>query len=164
MKDHDGDVRGFYHLKESWYGAANLNGDVLDEVNFGLYSPDGGTSGEMCMEWKELGGQVVPYLIVFDDAWHTLWTFRDLLKRLAGEEGSLIGPKEFCAILSSLGFVDKTLRKNPYGQKQPYSRETMLENVLNQLVDSLKITTVSDETTTHIDNARKILSIKKAKK
>lgn len=39
--DHEGDVRGFYHLSEAWYGPANLIGSkYTDEVNFGFFCPE----------------------------------------------------------------------------------------------------------------------------
>ena len=161
MKDHDGDIRGFYHLSEAWYGPANLSNSstYVDEVNFGFFCPDGGTSGEICMKWQELGGKIAPRLECFDDGWSALASFTDLIAEMGELDDENPTPKEFCALLSRFGFKDLTPRENPYGGKdnrQP-SRETMLENALSHLVDALALDPDSNEVHTHVNNAKQLL-------
>ena len=121
--------------------------------------PDGGTSGEMSVRWKELGGKNVPELQCFEDAWNTLASFTDLITEMGELDDECITPKEFCALLSRLGFKDLTPRDNPYGAKgdRKPRRETMLENTLGALVDSLASDPDSNEVDTHINNAKQLL-------
>ena len=70
------------------------------------------------MVWKQLGDKACPSLHVFDDGWEVLASWTDVITAL-GENGCevmsqhSITPKEFCAILTGLGFKDTTLRENP---------------------------------------------------
>ena len=163
MKDHDGDFRGFYHLSEAWYGSANLqNSQYLDEVSFGSFFPDGGTSGEMIMRWEELGGKNVPQLQCFDDGWSTLSSFTDLIAELGKLDDDNITPKQFCELLTRLGFKDLTARENPYGDKgdRKPRRETMLENTLAAMVDAVSTDVFGSELTTHVNNAKQLLGRK----
>ena len=159
--DHEGDVRGFYHLSEAWYGPANLIGSkYTDEVNFGFFCPDGGTSGEMCMRWTELGGKNVPQIQCFNDGWSTLASFTDLIAELGKLDDENITPKKFSALLLRLGFKDLTPRENPYGDKgdRKPRRETMLENALGALVDSMGLYGPnSNEVKPHVNNAKQLL-------
>jgi hypothetical protein len=119
MKDHKGCRRGFHHLAEAWYDSPILRGsEYLDEVMFGLYGIGGGTSGEMCVRWKELGGKIVPQLQVFDDGWSALASFPDIILELGDLDNQNITPKDFCALLKGLGFKDLTARVNPYAPKE----------------------------------------------
>ena len=112
MKKHDGSVRGFYHLSKAWYGKGCLeSSDILDEVMFGFYHKDGGTTGEMSMRWKELGGKEVPKLEVFDDGWHALNEFKDVIQKLADVDNLNINPEQFCEILLDCGFENLTPEK-----------------------------------------------------
>lgn len=110
MKDHNGDFKGYTHLKRAWYGESCLKNykDTLDEVIFGFYSPDGGTSGEMCMRWEELDRKATPQLTVWNDTWHTLWEFRNVIESLADVDDQHITPEQFCEILNRCGFQDRT--------------------------------------------------------
>lgn len=111
MKDHDGDFRGFYHSGEAWHWPASKTRDEVDHVSLGFYSPDGGTSGEMSVRWVQLSrGTPVPQLCAFDDAWHTLAQFGDLIAAMADLDNQNISPLDFCALLRRLGFVDLTQR------------------------------------------------------
>jgi hypothetical protein len=83
---------------------------VVDEVMFGFYALDGGTTGEMKMQWELLNEQPVPRLCVFDDAWHALYQLNDVLAKLSNADGENISPKAFCEVLVSCGFVDMTER------------------------------------------------------
>ncbi len=116
------DYRGFCHMGEAYYHkgdrALRFPSGVVDQVCFGLSCGDGGTHGEMLMEFSELGGKVIPQLKVYDDGWIILSSFTDLLAELAKENRASISvksitPKEFCAILLRCGFKDKTPYENP---------------------------------------------------
>lgn len=109
MKDHTGDIRAFTHLNRSWYSAYGRDMSVIDQVMFGYYSPEGGTSGEMAMRWYDLGGDApAPRLEVYGDAWHALSTFADVVTALAEHDNDDISPAYFCAMLTVCGFVDRT--------------------------------------------------------
>lgn len=122
-KDHEGDIKQYVLLSEAWYGDANLRPlphpeikpylRKVDNVQFGFYSPDGGTSGEMGMNWYVLEGDksAVPCLECWDDAWHALFQFKDVLMAMAHFDAQDITPKDFCQILDHCGFVDATPRK-----------------------------------------------------
>lgn len=115
--DHTGDHRGFIHRSRAWYAAATPRPDALDEVTFGWYAPDGGTSGEMQMHWAGLGGRIVPRLLVYDDAWHALATFTDVITKLGEQDDANISPAHFCRILEECGFLDLTPTENPYAPR-----------------------------------------------
>jgi hypothetical protein len=91
--------------------------NVVDDVTFGFYTPDGGTTGEMSMVWFVAGpGTTVARLGVFCDAWHALAALPDLVAAL-GRLDEPITPGAFCRLLVSLGFVDRTPEHCPYGQE-----------------------------------------------
>lgn len=111
-----GPVRAFYHLSRAWYGTACLKDrNVTDSVTFGLYHRDGGTTGEMSVEWipLEAGKPDSPLLNVFSDAWAVLATFQDVIKELGQCNGQAITPEQFCAILIAAGFEDFTETDEP---------------------------------------------------
>jgi hypothetical protein len=109
MKDHSGCERGFHHVSKAWYGATALRDAVeADEVMVGFYHPEGGTTGEFGVRWIPLDGDIVPKLEVFDDAWHALYQFQDLLKALAETDKENITPTQFCELLLSIGIKDLT--------------------------------------------------------
>ena len=105
MKDHSGRERAFIWSSRAWYAQSVINGD---EVMFGMYARDGGTSGEMGMRWIELGNKKVPRLEVFDDAWDVLAMFTDLIQVLGEHDNKNITPQEFVDILKSCNFSDFT--------------------------------------------------------
>ena len=96
---HEGDRREYY------ISALFTAPDATDEIYFGLYSPDGGTSGEMCMRWYQLGAENAPRLEAYDDAWSALATMPDLIAELAKRDNWNITPAAFCEILIELGFT-----------------------------------------------------------
>lgn len=49
----------------------------------GLYHPKGGTTGEFAIRWHRVGGESVPRLEVFSDAWEALQQFGDVLEGMA---------------------------------------------------------------------------------
>lgn len=115
-------VRGYIHSREAWYYGATTRGkDILDDVMFGLYHPEGGCLAEMMMEWHILGGKPYARLEVYDESWTTLLSFSDVLEKLsawqkehdfwAGNREETLSSKEFCRLLDECGFVDRTPRK-----------------------------------------------------
>lgn len=108
--------RAFHHYSRAWYGRYDMLGrNITDQVMFGVYSRQGGTTGEMAMRWHDLGGGTVsPRLEVFDDAWHLLAvSFLDVVQALGSYACQDITPEQFCAILTSLGFEDWTETEAP---------------------------------------------------
>lgn len=116
----DGDesaTRGYYQLSESWYAKAlQTDGDVVDEVMFGLYCHDCGTRGEMRMEWvsQGRGKPAVARLAAFEDAFDLLPLFADVWKELVGRRN--MQPDTFCQVLKHCGFKDLTDRTGPKGK------------------------------------------------
>jgi len=98
--------RGFHWSNKAWYAEANniKNGCVT----FGIYSTEGGTTGEMTMKWIELCGDLIPRLEVFDDSWEALASFKDLVDALGLVNGKYITDEEFVKILLGCGFMDIT--------------------------------------------------------
>jgi hypothetical protein len=114
MKDHKGDFRAFCHGKRAyWRSERTRPRGELDVVYFGFYSPKGGTSGEMVMQWKEVGGKPTPQLKAFCDSWHALNEMKDLLAALAEVDDEDISPERFCKMLLDLGFKDRTETTRP---------------------------------------------------
>lgn len=120
---HEGMARGFHWLSQAWYATTSLVGrEFTDEICFGYFDlnpNEGGTTGEMMMRWYDLGSGtgIAARLEVFDDAWHALFTFQDVLAALAERDGKNITPAQFTELLTSLGFVDLTARQSPYEAK-----------------------------------------------
>lgn len=107
MKNYEGFIRGYHRTSKAWY--ANPEKDI--EVLFGLYHPEGGTIGEINMKWIELlDGNLYPKLECFADSWYALFSFTDLLEKMAELAGKQIKIKEtdFCEMLNSCGFKDLT--------------------------------------------------------
>ena len=103
--------RKIYHLSRSWYGEACLKKyNYVDEVTFGLYDPDGGTTGEMAVKWYDLGADKPPSpkFECFDDAWHLLDEFQDVINMFISVANKQIQPKNLCKLLKECGFEDAT--------------------------------------------------------
>jgi hypothetical protein len=116
--DEDKGHRAFYHRNASWYAdALRRNGTSrdVDEVNFGIYHDEGGTSGEMSMRWHNLQANRPPAarLECFEDAFAALASMPDVIAALGEQDGKEIQPEEFCALLLKLGFKDETNRTAP---------------------------------------------------
>lgn len=130
-------TRGFSYNRESWYGRH----DEPDWVTFGLYHLEGGTTGEMRMEWCRLGDRHVPKLEAWHDRWQVLADFADVVQRLAeyaaaqGDEGASLSPAQFIGILVECGFADLTERVSPYAGREAerIKRIRQLKAELDQL-------------------------------
>jgi hypothetical protein len=106
-------LREFIQLSRAFYGkdALDISG-IIDEVSFGLYSPDGGTYGEMVMRWHRLGDDAVARLEVYCDGWDVLSLFcadgfMDGLAALS-KKTEYPTPIMLCEFLQSYGFKDVT--------------------------------------------------------
>jgi len=114
MKKNSEPKRGFHQLSRAWYADAVMikNSVYIDEINIGLYCPDGGTIGEFCIKWEMPGRKVTPKLVCYDDAWGALFKFQDLLKLMSEVDGKYINPNDFSAMLIKLGIEDMTQTKH----------------------------------------------------
>ena len=110
MKGYGEYTRGFVWSSKAWYHQLTA---IEEEIWFGLYHPEGKTSGEMCMVWKELSEQRVPQLQVYDDAWSTLPRFADLLEKMGEMDKKHITQEQFIEMLTSCGFEDQTQYTRP---------------------------------------------------
>lgn len=116
-------IRCFTHTSRTYYAPSWLAGTkLIDEVIFGHYhfTPEGhdnGTSGEMVMEWVDLGGSHGPAarLGVYNDAWGVLATMPDLVQALGAWSPEGMTPEQFTNLLLSLGFRDITKTVDPRG-------------------------------------------------
>lgn len=108
---HEGCVRGFVVLSESWYSESYATNDIVDEISVGMYYPNDGTTGEFCIRWRRIAGNSVPRLEVYDDAWDALHRFGDMLAWMASQDGQNVSPQAFADALRSMGVEDLTRRK-----------------------------------------------------
>lgn len=124
MKKHEGSIRGYHRSSKAWYSKANYRDRV--SVSLGMYPPDGGTTGEMQMEWQELSGKQCAILKTFEDSWNVLALFTDLIQKMGEVDGQLIQEEDFCKLLDECGFKDLTAYNDPYvGVEIP--KEEMVE-------------------------------------
>lgn len=114
MKDHTDCRRAFHWSTKAWY---QLPGSA-QEINFGMYHLEGGTTGEMSMRWVDLGNEFSPQLRVFCDAWHALSLFPDLVEILGQHDDENITQEQFVEILLQCGFEDLTAYESPYTSKE----------------------------------------------
>jgi hypothetical protein len=110
MKNHEGFIRGYHRNSKAWYAKYVKKNNI--EVGFGMYNSDGGTSGEMVMEWVELNGRLCARLKCFQDGWSSLSSFTDLIQKMGEVDSELIQEEDFCKILNECGFTDLTAYTN----------------------------------------------------
>lgn len=135
MKNDDVFIRGYYRASKSFY-AKTLNSENI-EVMFGMYSMDGGTEGEMSMEWEDLQGKKTALLRCFDDSWKVLSLFTDLIQRMGQVSDHDVQEEDFCKILTECGFKDMTQYINPYIDVETPSEETV--NILMSKKEARKL-------------------------
>lgn len=154
MKDHTGDQKGYVHVSATRAGAWSLsrqgqNGGLRDEVLFGFYDPDGGSSGELSMRWRSLSQagheRSLPYLHGWNDGWHALFQFQDVLAALAEVDEEDITPQEFCRILDRCGFTDLTGERKK--EEEEEARETQFAEAARSLLT--RLTALVNETFEH---------------
>lgn len=114
MKDHSGCTRKFSQLSRAWYSQGRVL-DINKTESFwvGLYTAEGGTSGEFEVAWVDIGGRIVPKLCAVNDSWSALSHFRDLLEKMAHLDSETVTPQEFREILLDLDIEDKTRIDEP---------------------------------------------------
>lgn len=114
MKDFSDCKRGFYNTGAAYYarrrpdGTLDSPGYPLDEIMVTMAGNGGGSGGEFSVHWSKLGGERVPRLMVYDDAWAALAAMPDLLACMAQVDNRNITPAQFIEILKTLGFNDLT--------------------------------------------------------
>jgi|GEM_PF-2977409 hypothetical protein len=112
MKDHTGCIRAYSRASKTYY--ANKN-DRL-RVDFGMYMPGDGSSGECAMEWIDLNGTLCARLKAFEDSWSALSLFTDLIQEMGKVDGNEIQEPEFCKMLDKCGFKDITEYEDKSGR------------------------------------------------
>ena len=117
--------RGYHRSSKAWY-AKTLKAEII-EVSFGMYHLDGSTSGDMTMEWIELGGEQNARLKCFEDSWSALSLFDDLIQKMGSVDKMLIQEPEFCKMLDECGFKDLTKYKSLYDRTNTVTEEILLE-------------------------------------
>lgn len=106
-------MKGFYRSRKAYYfGSYTHSEGVLCDIMVGDYNPDGGCVGEFAIEWKELGGKVVPQLRAWDDSWAVLAAMPELLELMGKVSADSVSEDQMAAHLISLGYKDLT----PYTQ------------------------------------------------
>jgi hypothetical protein len=106
MKDHSESFRGYYRSSKAWYAKYDVVKD--QEIWFGMYHPEGGTTGEMSLKWIVLDNKPTPLLECFDDAWDVLAMFSDVITEMAKVENQDITEEQFVELLNKCGFKDLT--------------------------------------------------------
>jgi hypothetical protein len=121
MKNHEGCIRGYHRSSKAWYAKALNKGSI--EVEFGMFHPEGGTSGEMTMEWVGLNGGLCARLKSFEDSWSALSLFTDLIQKMGEVDSEAIQEEDFCKMLDDCGFTDLTEYIDPYQNKDTPKEE-----------------------------------------
>ena len=98
MKEFEGCFKG-YMLNSSMDGMS-LPAGATEQIYIGLYHIDGGTAGELCIQW----GNHSPLLHVYQADWKALYSMQDVLNLLAELDGKEITPEKFIKKLKALGF------------------------------------------------------------
>ena len=106
-------MKGFYRsAKAYYYGSLVHSESVVCDIMVGDYNPGGGCKGEFAIEWKSLGGKVIPQLRAWDDSWNILTDMPELLTLMKNIAGLNVSEEQFAAHLEGLGYKDLT----PYTQ------------------------------------------------
>lgn len=134
MKNHEGCKRAFYWSSRAWHANANRNKNPT--IMFGMYHKDGGTSGEMAMEWINLGNKITPQLKCFDDAWSALGLFTDIIKEMANVDSGDITQEQFVEILKECSFEDLTEYEDPCGDDDGKQLERNIKDLENHLEEA----------------------------
>lgn len=115
-------IRSYVHLKDAYYGESNLeNHEYIDVVTLSINDSTEKCLGEINVCWYTFrDGTLAARLESFDDTWHALLVCQDVLKKMSDwtemqedlgrSHLDALSPKEFCALLDSCGFEDKTPR------------------------------------------------------
>ena len=109
---------GFVTHSRSYYSKTSpLHDNAIDEIMFGVYHEEGGTSGEAAIRWYTLGGKLALLLEMFDDGMLLLdraSVFMESLRAFCVKERTPTC-SEVESILLISGFKDNTATARPGG-------------------------------------------------
>jgi hypothetical protein len=102
-------MKGFYRSAKAYYYGSFVHSEgVVCDIMVGDYNPDGGCVGEFAIEWKRLGGNVIPQLRAWDDSWAVLADMPELIALMKNIAGLNITEEQMAAHLVGLGYKDLT--------------------------------------------------------
>ncbi len=110
----------FIQMSRAYYYSNQIREGIEEEINITKAHIDGGCDWEFNIVWRPLGGQSVPRLEIFDDAWIAFAEIPELFELFRNYDTSKQGektpltPKQLCEELLEMGFVDAT-PENPPG-------------------------------------------------
>ena len=110
--------KAFVWTSRAWYAKSALRRDTVDEINVGMYYPDGGCDYEFILQWTNIGMQIR----VFYDAFIAFKDFAEMFSALPEMYPFNPSPEAVVDMLLELGYVDDTPTKNPHG---PHACETV---------------------------------------
>lgn len=100
---------GFYQFSKAWYSKIIAKPDFIDEIMIGNYDTNGVCEYEFKIEWIKLRGDVVPKLIVYDDAWKGFFkNHQDFAKLMCEHNGKNITPDQMFEMLIGMAYQDFT--------------------------------------------------------
>jgi len=105
--------KAFVWVSRAWYAKAILTGDTIDEINVGMYSPDGGCDYEFTLAWTDIGMQVR----IFHDAFIAFKDFAEMFAVLVRMCPDRPDTEAVFDALLRLGYIDDTPMKNPHGHR-----------------------------------------------
>lgn len=123
------EIKGFIISNKAWYmkdRASEL------QLYIGLFSQehDGTYAGHHFMiEWDE---SETAKLHAYNDEWHLLTIFSEVIEQLAKWDGQDISQDEFIVFLTDLGFRDFTEYNDPDRDKLELLRESALSKLTDQ--------------------------------
>ncbi|WP_287127395.1 hypothetical protein [Candidatus Cyanaurora vandensis] len=104
--------RGYIHLSRAAQGPERVQQlKCQDAVSFTYYYPSGQSLGQVFVCWYALKNEsTMPSLEAFGEAWLVLGHMPDVVQFLSTTVAATLTPKDFCAQLEVLGFIDETNR------------------------------------------------------
>jgi hypothetical protein len=97
---------GFMIMNKMWY--AESIDRLVPQIMIGDYPESGGTGGEFSIDWELLGGDLIPRLKVYDDAWKVLSEETILLQKLGELTDKNSSQEDISRMLVSIGYVNLT--------------------------------------------------------
>src|SRR6266481_5012988 len=111
MKDFSDCYKAYTVTSEAPYAKISLYAkDCVEDIAFGYYYYEGGTSSEMSITWEIQGDRPVPYFKCHNGAFAALATFEKVIEAMAEFDDRCMTPGQFREILDRRGFVDETDR------------------------------------------------------
>lgn len=96
-----------------------LPDDAVDEIMLGsilteqMQEHEDDIPNHFCIRWHLINGHNVARLEIYEDAWHYLETWSNLLKQLAQLANTNPTPTQVATWLKERGFIDVTPRDDP---------------------------------------------------